>query len=100
MADKFTVDPTALQGLAVSLHDLARKLEEVRSVTRGVEVWDFGDSRLADAANSFVEHWQWQADQLRTRLEDTGRRLSQAAGNYQQVEDAQRTAQGQGAGGS
>jgi hypothetical protein len=95
-SDRFTVDPAVLKGLAGSLQDLARQLGEVRGVTSGVEAWDFGDSRLADAAHSFVENWQWQADQLSTRLEDTGKRLAAAAENYQQVEDAQLTAQGQG----
>ncbi|MGY1831653.1 type VII secretion target [Geodermatophilus sp. SYSU D01180] len=99
MSDKFTVDPVVLQGLARGLTDLAEKLSEVRTVTQGVRTHDFGSPRLADAAHSFVENWQWQADQLRARLESTGKRLTEAAGNYQQVEDAQRQAQGQAAGG-
>jgi uncharacterized protein YukE len=96
MSDKFTVDPAALAGLAGNLKDLAGQLGEVRTATQGVEAWDFGSSRLADAAHSFVKNWQWQADQLAKRLEDTGNRLAEAAANYQQVEDAQLRAQGQG----
>jgi hypothetical protein len=100
MSGKFTVDPSVLLGLADDLKSLADRLCEVRTVTRGVDTGEFGSSKLSEAAHSFVENWQWQAEQLSTRLEDTGRLLAEAAGNYQQVEDAQLQAQGQTAGGN
>lgn len=95
----FTVDPSALRHLASALGVLSTKLDEARALTQRVESGDFGDGRLADATGRFTDHWSWQAEKLSATIEDVSGRLSSAADQYQSVEDAQLTAQGQQAGG-
>lgn len=89
----FAVDPHALHDLARTLIVLSARLDEARATTLQMDAAGFGQRKLSDAAHHFVQHWTWQAAQLGNTLQDTGNRLAQAANQYQQVEEAQISAE-------
>jgi uncharacterized protein YukE len=91
----FTVEPAALKHLGQRLGALAGTLQQARGITQSIDSSGFGSQKLSSAANDFVAHWNWQANRLNDVLVDTGSRLSQAARQYQDVEDAQQAMQGQ-----
>lgn len=92
----FTVEPAALRQLAGDLVRLSAKLDEARVVTQQVDTSGFGSAKLMQAAEHFVSHWSFQAQQIATTASDTGNRLASAAGQYESVENSQLQAQGQG----
>lgn len=96
MANTFTVRPESLRILSKSLTSLADKLNEARTVTQQVDTSGFGNDKLHGAADHFVSHWSYQGQQISTTAAEVGKRLAQAADQYQSVEDAQLQAQGQG----
>lgn len=95
VSNGFTVEPEALHRLGQRLGALSGRLAQARGVTQGIDASQFGNQKLTSAAESFVNHWTWQADRLGTTLLDTGSRLTQAAGQYEKVEQAQLAAQGE-----
>ncbi|MGZ4531127.1 MAG: hypothetical protein ACXVXP_02115 [Mycobacteriaceae bacterium] len=92
--DAFAVDPRVLHELGRTLIVLSARLDEARATTLQVDAAGFGQRKLSDATQHFVQHWAWQAERLGNTLQDTGNRLGQAASQYQQVEDAQIRAEG------
>lgn len=96
MANAFTVDPGALRQVAGHLVTLSANLDAARVQTQQVDTAGFGNDKLTRAAEDFVGHWSWQAQQIGSLASDTGNRLSQAAGQYDQVEQTQLQMQGQG----
>lgn len=93
--NRFTVEPGALRQLAGSLATLSDDLAQARTLTQNIDASGFGSSKLTDAVHEFVGHWTWQAEHLGTTLAETGKRLGQAADQYDQVEQSQLQAQGQ-----
>ena len=91
---RFSVEPKALHELARSMVVLGAYLDGARVYTEEANAATFGDRGLADAATTFVEHWEWLAKKISEHLSDTATRLKTAAMNYQQVEDAQKAAEG------
>lgn len=91
---RFSVDPKALHELARSMVVLGAYLDGARAYTEEATVATFGDRSLADAAKTFVEHWEWLAKKISEHLSDTATRVTTVAANYQQVEDAQKAAEG------
>jgi hypothetical protein len=94
--NRFTVEPGALRQLAGSLASLASTLDDARTATQQVDRSGFGSDKLANAAEHFVSHWSFQAQQIGSTAAEVGKRLGQAADQYQSVENAQLRAQGQG----
>lgn len=90
----FTVDPASLREMARSFILLAASLDIARVEARSVEASAFGSDRLAQATTAFVDHWEWQAKKVGDHLMDASGRLREAAENYQNVEDAQKRAEG------
>lgn len=90
----FTVDPTSLREMARSFILLAASLDVARTEARRLDASAFGSKRLADATTAFVDHWEWQAKKVGDHLMDASDRLREAAENYQNVEDAQKRAEG------
>lgn len=88
-AHDFTVDPGALQELAKTLVLLHASFSTAQAEIRGIDRSSFGDRRLTDAANHFVEHWEWGTKRIADALMDISGQLRQAATQYQQVEDEQ-----------
>jgi hypothetical protein len=93
---RFTVEPGALRQLAGSLASLSSTIEDATRATKQVDTSGFGSNKLADAAGHFVTHWSWQAQQISTTAAEVGKRLNQAADQYDSVEQNQLAAQGQG----
>lgn len=85
----FTVDPTALRKLAGSMRALCAFIDDARQVANQTDAQAFGSQRLANATHDFVNHWQWQAQKIGDRIQETADVLIDAAGQYQAVEDAQ-----------
>ena len=85
----FSVDPSALRKLAGSMRALCAFIDNARQVANETDAQAFGSQRLASATHDFVNHWQWQAQKIGDRIQETSDVLIDAAGQYQAVEDAQ-----------
>jgi hypothetical protein len=96
MGDGFTVEPGALRRLADHLVTLSSELDSARARTQQVDTSGFGSDKLRKAAEHFVEHWTWQGQKISGSAAEVGKRLGQAADQYESVERAQLAAQGQG----
>jgi hypothetical protein len=92
----FTVEPAALRQLADHLVTLSSELEQARVRTQQVDTSGFGSDKLRAAAEQFVAHWTWQGQKISATAAEVGKRLGQAADQYETVERAQLRAQGQG----
>jgi hypothetical protein len=92
----FTVDPKNLRELAGHLATLSSKIDDATRTTKNVDTADFGSDKLAGAAEQFVGHWSFQAQQISATAAEVGKRLSQAAAQYDNVEQTQLQSQGQG----
>jgi hypothetical protein len=90
----FTVEPGALRQLADHLVTLSSELDAARSRTQQVDTSGFGSVKLRAAAEDFVSHWTWQGQKISGTAAEVGKRLSQAADQYESVERAQISAQG------
>lgn len=94
----FTVDPHALKQLSDSLTSLSSTIDDAARKTKNVDTSGFGSDKLGGAAEHFVGHWSVQAQQISATAAEVGKRLSQAADQYDSVEQTQLAAQGQGQG--
>ena len=92
----FSVDPGALRRLADQLVSLASELDQARALTQRVDTSGFGSDKLRAAADGFVSHWSWQGQKISGTAAEVGKRLGQAADQYESVERSQLSAQGQG----
>ncbi|MCW2740402.1 MAG: Excreted virulence factor EspC, type diderm [Blastococcus sp.] len=92
----FTVEPGALRQLADQLVTLSSELDGARVRTQQVDTSGFGSDKLRGAAEHFVAHWTWQGQKISGTAAEVGKRLGQAADQYESVERAQLSAQGQG----
>jgi hypothetical protein len=91
----FTVEPGALRRLADHLVTLSSELDQARARTQQVDTSGFGSDKLRAAAEQFVAHWTWQGQKISGTAGEVGKRLAQAADQYESVERAQMSAQGQ-----
>lgn len=92
----FTVEPAALRELSSHLVTLSREIDQARTITQQVDTSGFGHDKLKAAADHFVGHWTWQGQKISATAGEVGKRLAQAAEQYDSVEQAQLQAQGQG----
>lgn len=84
----FTVDPSALVGLAHDLDRSARDLQRLRGRLDGLGCSGCQAAELDDALGEFGRHWAWAIGRLHERVGTVGAGLRASAAVYADTDAA------------